>query len=351
VKARSPYFATSLGIGELRMRERVRESARRRAGPGRRRAAIGVALMTLLPAWGCRSIALHVAMPLLYREARLPAEDAILDIPYVLGPDADPEKHRLDLFVPPQPVQRPGGWPVLVFVHGGGWTSGDRALALAGDDVYRNIGRFFASRGVGTAVISYRLQPAVDWRDQVEDVARATWWVHEHVGLLGGDPLALFLSGHSAGAQLAAHVALRSRVLAERGIPPPPVCGLIPVSGSAYDLTQDAGLWRSYFEERFRAGDPTDAWMRDASPVFQATALAPPTLILYSALEAPLLRRQAKSLDAALRAKGVPSRILVVPLQDHLRIVLALSRPDQAAAPAMLDFIAESRCESLLASR
>ncbi|MCZ6785248.1 MAG: alpha/beta hydrolase [Proteobacteria bacterium] len=322
------------------------------------RSRVAIWLMLCAGAWlGCGGIALHLAMPFLYREAEIPRENALLDIPYRLGSGADPEKHRLDFFLPVVSESASGavsgasGWPVLVFVHGGGWTSGDRTQAFAGGDIYRNIGRYFASQGVGTAVISYRLQPAVDWRDQVEDVATAVWWVHERVADLGGDPNAIFLAGHSSGAQLAAHVALGTPALRARAIDPPPLCGLVPVSGSAFDLTADLGRWHGYFEERFRAGDPSEAWMREASPASHATPEAPPTLILYSQLEAPLLRRQAKSLNEALRRQGVPSRIVVVPGQDHLRIVLALSRPDRHAGPEILSFIKSSRCEQHYAFR
>src|SRR5439155_18980367 len=79
------------------------------------------------------------------------------------------EKHRLDLFLP-----HGTNWPILIFIHGGGLTSGDKALRVSGADVYGNIGRFYASQGIGVAVINYRLQPKVTWREQAEDVAHAT---------------------------------------------------------------------------------------------------------------------------------------------------------------------------------
>src|SRR5439155_21038348 len=46
------------------------------------------------------------------------------------------EKHRLDLFLP-----HGTNWPILIFIHGGGLTSGDKALRVSGADVYGNIGR------------------------------------------------------------------------------------------------------------------------------------------------------------------------------------------------------------------
>ena len=154
---------------------------------------------------------------------------------------------------------------------------------------------------------------------------------------------AVFLAGHSAGAQLAAHVALDPARLDGAG-----VCGLIPVSGAALDLT-DAETWtlgasRSYYEERFRNGDPGDAWLREASPARFARGDAPPTLVLYAGGEWPELKRQAQVFHQGLVAAGARSRLVQVPGLDHNRIVLALSRPDQAAAPVILAFIDDTDC-------
>ncbi|HEU0075769.1 MAG TPA: alpha/beta hydrolase fold domain-containing protein [Dehalococcoidia bacterium] len=113
----------------------------------------------------------------------MPAADlrVLTDLPYRDG--SANAKHRLDLFLPVGE-----GWPLLLFFHGGGWTAGNKAMVVAGADVYGNIGRFLASSGIGAAVVSYRLQPAVTWREQVADVAAAVAWVHDHAASYGGDP-------------------------------------------------------------------------------------------------------------------------------------------------------------------
>ena len=304
-------------------------------------------LLLLAGTLGCRSAFYWVVMPFVYREAPLPEEQILRDLPYRSDPGADAEKHRLDLFVPEMsgnPDPRP--WPVLVFVHGGGWTSGDKGLSTGGADVYANIGRYFAARGVGVAVISYRLQPAFDWRDQVEDVARAVAWVHAHVAEYGGDPDAIFVSGHSAGAQLAARIALDRELASRFGAPA--VCGLISVSGAGFDLadekTYELGASRGYYERRFRVNGVDADWQHEASTLRFADATAPPTLILYADGDWPSLHRQAELLDAALRDAGAARRTLIVPDEDHYSIILALSRDDKQAAPAMLEFIRDTDC-------
>ncbi len=298
---------------------------------------------------GCTSLFYRATMPFLYEEVSLPDEQVRLDVAYRDDVDAHLQKHRLDLFLPaPGAVPDGGAWPVLVFVHGGGWTHGDRALRAGGEDVYRNIGRFFASRGVGVAVISYRLQPEVAWQAQVRDVARAVAWVHAHVGAYGGDPRAIFIAGHSAGAQLAAHVALDPSALDGLAPPGTRVCGVIPVSGAGFDLADEEtyalGADPAYYEARFRNGNLDDAWRREASPIRFVRPDVPPALILYAGGESRALRRQAHVLDEALRAAGAKSTLIEVPGEDHNRMVLTLSRADKTAAPAILDFIHDTDC-------
>lgn len=308
---------------------------------------------------GCAAVT-AVGVKILYRRAELPERQVVRDIAYRAAAPGETHGDKLDLY-------RPEGtdWPVIVFVHGGNWDSGSKGLRAGGADVYANIGRFYAARGIGVAVIDYRLQPGVDWRTQVADVREAVRWVHAQVGSHGGRPDRIFLMGHSAGAQLASHVAFDTLALA--GIRPR---GVIAVSGAGLDLVDEQtyalGEDPRYYEKRFRGGDTTDAWRFYASPVEQVrhglppfligsgpdgrptTSLrvksaAPPFLILYAAGEKRALHRQSQLLAAALDSAGVPQRTVIVPGESHSRIVLTLSRPDRTAAPAILAFIESLR--------
>ena len=289
----------------------------------------------------------YLVMPFYYRESPLPDAQVQRDLPYRLDSAAGPGKHRLDLFLPSAETPRP--WPVFLFVHGGGWRHGDRALRMGGADVYSNIGRFLASHGVGSAVISYRLQPGVGWQAQVEDVARAVTWFLAHVQELGGDPSRLFLAGHSAGAQLAAWAALNPSPLAAFGLPAGSVCGLIPVSGAGFDLedatTYELGASRDYYEQRFHNEDSEEAWAREASPVANLGEHLPATLILYADGDWPSLRRQSQLLESALTERGADVELQVIEGEDHYTIVTTLSRGDRPAARALLSFIARAACD------
>jgi len=292
------------------------------------------------------SMGARLVMPFYYQEAPLPDAQVQRDLPYRIDAGADPEKHRLDLFLPGPEVPRP--WPVLLFVHGGGWRHGDRTLRVGGSDVYGNIGRFLAGNGVGAAIISYRLQPAVGWQAQVEDVARAVAWLSVHVANLGGDPQRIFLAGHSAGAQLVARVSLDPEPLAALGLPEGSVCGLIPVSGAGFDLadpeTYELGASRAYYAKRFRNEASEADWAREASPVANMGPQLPASLILYADGDWPALRHQSKLLEAALEARGATVDLRVVDGEDHYTIVPTLSRADRPAGRAMVDFVTTTPC-------
>ena len=287
---------------------------------------------------GC-TVVEHAGIALLYKPAPLPDSQVTYDIPYS-GP-ASSAKQRLDLFVPTGT-----NWPVFIFVHGGNWDAGDKSLRVGGADVYRNIGRFYAARGIGVAVIDYRLQPAVNWREQVKDVAAATAWIHAHITEFGGNAHQIFLGGHSAGAQLACHVALDPKPLAAYGLSPAIIRGVIAVSGAGLDIadqkTYDLGEKRSYYATRFGSSDPPEVWQPEASPVTYVTSYAPSFLILYAAGETKALQRQSQRFSEILEREHVPHRVVEVPGQSHERMILTLSRPDRTSADAILDFIHET---------
>src|ERR1051326_6979045 len=284
----------------------------------------------------------RAGIKVLYRSISFPEEQVRRDIAYRAG--STHPKHQLDLFLP-----RASNWPMLIFVHGGGLCSGDKRLRGGGADVYGNIARFYASAGIGVALVNYRLQPEVTWREQVEDVACAAAWVHEHVGLYEGNPGRLFIGGHSAGAYLAARIALDPKSLAQAGLAPAILSGVIAVSGAALDLrdalTYELGHHPKHYEQRFRCADPTDNWKTEASPITFAAAGAPPFLVIYPEGESKPLQRQSQLLHQTLREKGVRSELIVVPGEGHCRIVLALSRPDKPAAQAILRFIDTSEAK------
>lgn len=282
----------------------------------------------------------RAGMSFLYKPVSLSNAQVLKDVCYVEGSE-DP-KHRLDLFLP-----EGTGFPLLIFIHGGALTTGDKCLRVSGVDVYGNIGRFYASQGIGVALINYRLQPKVTWREQVDDAALATAWLYSRLDDYGADRERFYIGGHSAGAHLAARLALDQRPLAKHFLSPQIFSGVIAVSGAAFDLADEETYTLSHslyrYEARFRCGDTTDCWKKEASPIACVTPGAPPFLIIYSEGETRSLQRQSNLLHQALQQNRVPSELVVVPGESHCRIVLTLSRPDKISGPAILRFINGNR--------
>lgn len=316
---------------------RGRVRARATIGPMTLAVALAVALAASA---GCAPV-YWLGARVLYNTAPAPPS-VTLDLSYDPSAPDDP-KRQLDLYLP-------GGrdFPLVVFVHGGGWAWGDRTQSFGGADVYRNIGRFLASKGVGAAVIGYRLVWPLDWQSQVGDVARAVAWVQAQAAARGGSRDRIFLMGHSAGAQLAARVATDPSWLEKEGGSPAGLCGVVAVSGAGYDLgdidTYRDGFDPLYFAERFGGSRLDGTWWRDASVLPWIDAGDPPFLVVSATGESPALRRQSRLLDAALKKAGVPVTFTTVKGSSHERIILELSRADKTAGPAVLRFLRETAC-------
>jgi acetyl esterase/lipase len=134
------------------------------------------------------------ANPFGLRDVRVSVER---DIAYTEGG----RRARLDIY---RPAQGEGldGAPVLIQVHGGGWTLGQKdhqALPLMAE---------LAAQGWVCVAVNYRLAPRHPFPAQIIDVKRAIGWVKEHIAEYGGDPGHVVLTGGSAGGHLAALAAL-----------------------------------------------------------------------------------------------------------------------------------------------
>jgi acetyl esterase len=209
-----------------------------------------------------------------------------------------------------------GPFPVLVYVHGGGWV-------ICGLDSHDPPCRALAN-AVPCLVVSvdYRLAPEHKFPAAADDAYAATRWVAEHAAELGGDPRRVAVGGDSAGGNLAAVVALMAR---ERGGPrlvhqllvyPVTDAGLDTASyrenGDGYFLTRDtmAWFWGHYLRSRADVEDP------HASPL-RARDLAglPPALVITA--EYDPLRDEGEAYAARLRAAGVPVRTTRYPGMIH----------------------------------
>jgi len=123
--------------------------------------------------------------------------EVVRDVPYV---DRGAREHLLDVY---RPADGPGPWPVVLYIHGGGFR-------LLSKDTHYVMGLAFARRGYLVCNISYRLAPRHRFPAGAMDAAAAYRWVLEHVHEYGGDPSRIVLAGESAGANLATVLAIAS---------------------------------------------------------------------------------------------------------------------------------------------
>ena len=152
--------------------------------------------------------------------AESPREDVTVTKDLKYGPD---KRHRLDIYEPENKSDNP--MSILVFVHGGGFSRGDKSE-------YDNIGYYFARHQVLTIIISYRLAPQHKWPAGAEDIASVLKWISLHGEKYGGDTKQVFLMGHSAGAaHVSTYIFFEELQLKEKD----GVAGAILMSGPTYD--------------------------------------------------------------------------------------------------------------------
>ena len=105
-----------------------------------------------------------------------------------------------DLTVDIHRPQGEGPFPVLVYLHGGGWI-------LGSPKTHRRLGHRFAERGYLVFNVHYRLAPEAPFPAAYDDCVTALEWVIRHAEQYDGDSARIAMGGDSAGGNLTAAVA------------------------------------------------------------------------------------------------------------------------------------------------
>ena len=222
------------------------------------------------------------------------------------GEAAQPADDHLVLSYGPDPLQTLDVWPsaafepeLIVFVHGGGWSRGDKRMMHGSDKL-----RHWQGEAYAVASLNYRLVPDATVEQQARDIAAALALLKAQADELGFDAQYIALVGHSAGAHLVALIGTDERYLRGAGLSFADLSGVVLLDGAAYDVPSQLREGPRVMQRMYRQAFGADA-VRQArlSPTAQAAAPnAPAFLILHVQREDGA--RQSERLAAALREAG-----------------------------------------------
>jgi triacylglycerol lipase len=238
------------------------------------------------------------------------------------GPHA---RQALDVFTPEGAT---GALPVLIFVHGGGYTGGHKREGS--NFFYDNIMLWAARNGMVGVNATYRLAPDHGWPTGASDVGAAVAWTIANIRQYGGDPKKVFLAGHSAGATHVATYAAMPQFHAPGGVG---LAGLILLSGN-YDLSivEPDERYVAYF-------GPEKSKYRERSPLAGLLTTQVPLFAAYTELEPPFLLEQSEHLLAALDEADREVHTVFLPNHNHISITYSINTDDTELSDEMLAFM------------
>ena len=261
--------------------------------------------------------------------AKSPPAPGMREFAYGVDP-----KQKLDL-VQPAGVSRA---PVLLFVHGGGWSIGDKRHAAADKARWAN------SRGWAFASANYRLVPQATVEQQAADVASAIAWLRASAAAQGLDRDRVVLIGHSAGAHLAALVGTDPQYLKAAGVPLGAIKGVVLLDGAGYDVPTQTSAEMNIVRPMYEAAFGKDPKRQAAlSPTRHAAA---PNVTRWLIL--PIERRQdsqaqSKGLAEALNRAGASATVVAVPGESHGSLNKGLGETGDFATEQLEGFLAGAR--------
>ena len=257
--------------------------------------------------------------------------EPIFDIRYSEEPAKDPHNLSLDIY----PIAQTNA-PVMVYVHGGGWTRGNPSNV-------RDKPAAFNQRGLVFVSVGYRFVPEVDMAEQVGDVAAAIAWVKNNIAQYGGDPNRIFLMGHSAGAHLVSLVATDSAYLESEGMSPAEIRGVISLDTQAYDinlLLENASTRTRRTYTNVFTDDP-QMWARFSPITYVGAERSIPPFFLVFSGRAPGRRELTEHFAQALEAAGVSALIQPEPEKSHGDVNADFGAPGEPMSDAAFQWLME----------
>ena len=242
---------------------------------------------------------------------------AIPDLSYGTG-----DRQMLDLY---RPDGAQAALPTILFFYGGSWKRGSR-------EKYAFAARALAREGYLVAVADYRTYPDVKFPAFVHDGAKAVAWLTQNAEKYGGHTDQIHMVGHSAGAHIAAMIALDEKYLARENLSRDVLGRWVGLAGPYAFYPSKVRSVRDIFS------DLSDE--NQARPItFAAVPGAPSALLLHGGDDTLVLPENSEQLASALSAAGVSAHAHIYPEIGHIRLVLSLSAPFQGFASSLKDSV------------
>jgi acetyl esterase/lipase len=223
----------------------------------------------------------------------------------------DQPRQQLDVYRPKKNSKSPGDpHPIVVFIYGGSWQSGDKAD-------YLFAAQAFTERGYAVVVPDYRLYPQVVYPAFLQDTAAAVAWAIQNAATFHGDADRVFLVGHSAGAYNAVMLALDTPHLADRGIDRSKLAGVVGLAGPYDFLPTESRALQAIFTERENP--------EETQPINRVAGDEPPMLLLHGKADETVRPQNATALADVLRRDEVATKVIFYEDYDHVDIVSALA--------------------------
>ncbi len=231
---------------------------------------------------------------------------------------------KLDIYQPTQPCDH---CPVLIWIHGGAWNSGEK-------EEYQFVGEAFASAGMLVVIPGYRKYPQVRFPGFIEDAASAVSWVRSNIQRYGGNPDDLNLMGHSAGAHIAMMLTFDPQYLAQVKVPLKSITTAIGLAGPYNFLPIDEQV----IAETFATAVPLET----SQPITYVTGENPPVLLAAGLKDKRVNPENTFSMARKIQEKGGEVKLVRYLEIGHPGILLSLSRPLRnlsSVYPDVLEFL------------
>ena len=205
---------------------------------------------------------------------------------------------------------------VLMFVHGGGWLSGDKKQ-------YREMASNLAAYGLTVVLVNYRLSPLVKFPSHTDDVVSAISWTNKFINRYYGNKKKIYLMGHSAGGHIISLIALDDKYLKKYKLKPTDIRGVMTIDAVFEIKPQEGGATKKYLGMVF--GDDENIWNQASCKNYikgkSMGKTIPPFLISWGKQGNELIIKESQNIIKEFGENGIKMQTYIFETKDHYAFV------------------------------